>query len=143
MITTMAVEVCPYCGHENIYPNLDVASAGYVAECEECGNKIFLCDECSHAEDNPGQKCDWSASGCIGKCFRGAADNRPSVHFKSRGESGNIFYILGLVSRALSKARRPTDYNTCRDRVTSCGGYREALRIIREYVDLIDDDGEC
>lgn len=143
MITTMAVEVCPYCGHENIYPNLDAASVGYVAECEECGNKIFLCDECSHADDNPGQKCDWSASGCVGKCFRGMADNRPSVHFKSRTSSGNIFWILGAVATALNEERRITDYNTCRDRVMDSGSYSEALSIIREYVDLIDDDGEC
>ncbi len=68
--------------------------------------------------------------------------NKPTVHFNSRGESGNIFWILGAVKTALRKQRRITEYNNLRDRVTASGSYNEAVAIIREYVDLIDDDGE-
>lgn len=68
--------------------------------------------------------------------------NKPTIRINSRGESGNIFWILGSVRQALHKQRRITDYNNLRDRVTSSGSYNEALAIIREYVDLIDDDGE-
>lgn len=67
---------------------------------------------------------------------------KPTVHFNSRDESGNIFYILGLVRREMQKQRRITEYNDLRDRVTASGSYREALEIIREYVDLIDNDRE-
>ena len=67
---------------------------------------------------------------------------KPVIHFCSRGESGNIFYILGLVRREMQKQRRITEYNDLRDRVTASGSYREALEIIREYVDLIDNDRE-
>ena len=63
------------------------------------------------------------------------------IHFRSRHESGNIFVILALVRRELQKQRRITDYNNLRDRVTSSGSYEEALAIIRETVNLIDDDG--
>jgi len=67
---------------------------------------------------------------------------KPTIHFNSRGESGNIFWILGAVKTALHKQRRITDYNNLRDRVTASGSYNEALSIIREYVDLVDDDSE-
>lgn len=66
---------------------------------------------------------------------------KPTVHFHSRHESGNIFVILALVRREMQKQRRITDYNNLRDRVTSSGSYEEALAIIRETIELIDDDG--
>ena len=71
---TEAVEVCPFCESENVYRNWDVATQGYVATCHECGKEIFLCDECLHAEDNPGGYCDWrEAKDGSGICFRGVA----------------------------------------------------------------------
>lgn len=66
-----AVEMCPHCGEENVYPMWDVEVKGYVAVCQHCGKEIFLCDECMHMEDNPCMKCDWSKTNCGGKCFRG------------------------------------------------------------------------
>lgn len=66
---------------------------------------------------------------------------KPTIHFRSRHESGNIFFILALVRKEMQKQRRITDYNNLRDRVTSAGSYREALAIIRETISLIDDDG--
>ena len=68
---------------------------------------------------------------------------KPTIHFSSRHESGNIFFILALVRREMQKQRRITDYNNLRDRVTRSHDYREALAIIRETVNLIDDDGEA
>ena len=59
MFYTEAVEVCPHCMGENVYPNWDVEKQGYIAKCKHCNKQIFLCDECLHAEDNPWQKCDW------------------------------------------------------------------------------------
>ncbi len=64
---TEAVECCPECGCENIFPNWDVNTQGYEAVCHECGSKVMLCDECFHAEDNQKGKCDWSE---YGGCFR-------------------------------------------------------------------------
>ncbi len=72
IIETEAVETCPYCGSENTYPNWDVEKQGYITTCTTCGEKIFLCDECMHAEDNPGMKCDWcDLDDGGGQCFRG------------------------------------------------------------------------
>ncbi len=66
---------------------------------------------------------------------------KPTIHFRSRHESGNIFVILALVRREMQEQRRITDYNNLWDRVTASGSYQEALAIIRETVNLIDDDG--
>lgn len=66
---------------------------------------------------------------------------KPIIHFESRGPSGNIFWILGTVRNSMQKQRRITDYNTMWERVQNSGSYEAALAIIREYVDLIDDDG--
>ncbi len=63
------------------------------------------------------------------------------IFFDSNGESGNIFYILGMVNREMRKARRINDYNILRERVFDCHSYKDALSIIREYVDLIDIQG--
>ena len=68
---------------------------------------------------------------------------KPTIHFSSRHESGNIFFILALVRREMQKQRRITDYNNLRDRVTRSHDDREALAIIRETGNLIDDDGEA
>ena len=67
---------------------------------------------------------------------------KPTIYFFSRAESGNIFHILGRVRQEMQKQRRITEFNDMRDRVMSSGSYREALAIIREYVELIDLDGE-
>lgn len=66
---------------------------------------------------------------------------KPEIHFESCHESGNIFVILALVGREMQKQRRIVDYNNLWDRVTASGSYQEALAIIRETVNLIDDDG--
>ena len=64
------------------------------------------------------------------------------IHFRSRGESGNIYWLIGAAQVELHKQQRITDYNTMRDRILNgADSYEEALAIIREYVDLIDDDG--
>ena len=73
-----AVETCPHCDAENIYPNWNVNEKGYVAICNECGKEIMLCDECAHNEDGLNSNysgCDWCKTKCGGKCFRGVTKN--------------------------------------------------------------------
>lgn len=74
-----AVEMCPHCDNENVYPMWDVNVKGYVAVCEHCGKEIFLCDECIHAEDELNSNCmgcDWRKTECGGKCFRGITNDK-------------------------------------------------------------------
>lgn len=62
------------------------------------------------------------------------------VHFQSRHESGNIFWILGAVRKIMQKERRITEYNDMWEAVQKSGSYEEALQIIGQHVWLIDDD---
>ena len=64
--------------------------------------------------------------------------NKPVIEYESRGESGNVFWLLGAVHDALRRDRRPTDYNTCRDAVLASHSYDEALSIMSRYVTLMD-----
>lgn len=66
-----AVEVCPHCDSENVYPMWDTEISGFVAVCWHCGKEILLCDECMHADTNPDRYCDWCKTECGGICFRG------------------------------------------------------------------------
>ncbi len=65
---------------------------------------------------------------------------KPTIHFRSRHESGNIFAILAMVRQELRKQRRITEYNELWEQVQK-GDYENAIRLIREKVNLIDDDG--
>lgn len=67
---------------------------------------------------------------------------KATIQFQSRGPSGNIFVILGMVRRELQRQRRITDYNNMWERVQNSQSYKEALEIIREYVNLVDLDGQ-
>ena len=69
-----SVEICPYCGCENIYAMWDVNDKGFVAICKYCGKEIMLCDECIHNEDKRNENscaCDWHKTKYGGECFRG------------------------------------------------------------------------
>ena len=66
------------------------------------------------------------------------------LHFNSRGESGNIYYILGNVRAIMCKQRRITEYNYMWEAVQNSNSYEEALKIIGKHVPLVDDDtGKC
>lgn len=67
-------------------------------------------------------------------------ENKPTVKFKSKSPHGNIYGILGQVRETLRKENRITDWNNCYERVTNGTSYVEAIGIIREYVNLIDED---
>ncbi len=67
---------------------------------------------------------------------------KPIIKINSDGEQGNIFYILALASNALRRQYRIADYNELRDRVYNSKNYKEALAIVREYVEIVDIDNQ-
>ena len=64
---------------------------------------------------------------------------KEALHFNSRGESGNIFFVLGMVRTVMQKQRRITEYNDMWQEVQNSGSYESALEIIGQHVPLIDD----
>lgn len=69
------VETCPWCEAENVM-EWNIENDGYVAYCPHCGNKMMLCDECMHSDDNECMHCDWCEDCDGGVCFR---DTRPVI----------------------------------------------------------------
>lgn len=67
---------------------------------------------------------------------------RPTVEFRSKGESGNIYYILKLVSMELLPKGRRRAFEKIKRGVMSSPSYSDALSIIRTEVNLIDLDGD-
>ena len=64
---------------------------------------------------------------------------KKALHFNSRGKSGNIFFILGMVRVTMQKQRRIIEYNNMWEEVQNSGSYEAALEIIGQHVTLIDD----
>lgn len=58
------------------------------------------------------------------------------IEYDPCGHSGNIYWILGEVSKLMRKQRRYTAFNNLRDRVFEARSYDEALQIIGEEVTL-------
>ena len=65
--------------------------------------------------------------------------NKPELRYDSRGETGNIYWILGALSSIMRRENRISVYNEIRDRVFKAQSYQEALEIIGEVVTLIDE----
>lgn len=63
--------------------------------------------------------------------------NKPTVFFESRGESGNIFALLGKVSKALNDEKAVDELW----KQIQQGTYNEAIQLIKQKVNLIDEDG--
>ncbi len=54
------IELCPYCDTE-INMNWDVQKYGYKVFCPYCGNRLMLCDECMHGDDEATGGCDYNS----------------------------------------------------------------------------------
>lgn len=52
------------------------------------------------------------------------------------GEDGNIFWLLGRVSRALKENGKANEAKEVSERVLVSGSYDEALQIMMEYVEV-------
>lgn len=65
-------------------------------------------------------------------------NRKPRVEFDSNGESGNIFYILGMCQKALNNE---TLYKSIFENVKKTN-YPGALAEIRKHINLVDIAGE-
>lgn len=70
----------------------------------------------------------------------GMSMKKAEIHFRSHGSSGNVYAIMGMVRQQMQKERRIMDWNNAWEQIQKTD-YAGALAIMRELVDLIDDDG--
>lgn len=69
---------------------------------------------------------------------------KPIIRYNSRVESGNIFWILrALCDECKRRGESPTVYKEMQERVFASGSYKEALAIIGEKVNLIDESEDA
>ena len=61
---------------------------------------------------------------------------KPVITYDPKGESGNIFWILGKLRDHMRKQRRVDAYNQIWERVQNCESYEAALKIISEESEL-------
>ena len=64
--------------------------------------------------------------------------NKPKIYFDSRGEQGNIFALLNLCRNELNLV----SYQILRKSVLNSKSYTEALKEVRNHINLIDVRGE-
>lgn len=125
---------CGDCGHgcgEMHDLNCDIQ------RCPSCGGQMLSCD-CGPAyeiDDNISkEELDEAKKGQQKEILR----EQGIVFFDRASPNGNIYAILGMARTELRKQQRIADYNEMRDRVTQSKSYNDALKIIDEYVMLID-----
>ena len=64
------------------------------------------------------------------------------VRFCRNGSSGNVYAIMGGAIKILRRVGMYDKAKEMVDRVTSSGSYDDALKIIGEYVNLVEFWGE-
>lgn len=62
--------------------------------------------------------------------------SQTNVSVKLIGEDGNVFNIIGLVSKALKKAGFKDEATSYTDKAFSCGSYDEVLQLTMDYVNV-------
>lgn len=61
----------------------------------------------------------------------------PEIEVQLTGEDGNIFYIMGRVTRALRRAHVPeAEIKEFTEQVTSSESYDAALQVVMRWVDV-------
>jgi len=65
---------------------------------------------------------------------------KAEIHFQSRHESGNIYAVMAMVRDQMRKEHRITDWNNAWELIQKTD-YAGALAVMRDLVDLVDDDG--
>lgn len=103
MLDYEVVEVCPHCDEENVYPANMIEEGNYIAVCQDCGRKIFLCDECLNADDNEGQDCDWHKEGNCSVCMRGRIEEDDTKGVVQCLQCGKYFQLTKTYEDNLGK----------------------------------------
>ncbi len=66
-------------------------------------------------------------------------DKKAVVRFCRTNETGNIFHIVSSAVRALNNTGKQEQARTLKTRVWEADDYEKALKVIGEYVTLIEE----
>ncbi|ABD58207.1 hypothetical protein PBI_COOPER_90 [Mycobacterium phage Cooper] len=66
----------------------------------------------------------------------GAAPRFPDVHVQLTGQDGNVFFIIGKVSKALRAAGHVAEVTEFVNAVTDTDSYDAALAVVMQWVEV-------
>ncbi|QQV92982.1 hypothetical protein SEA_HYDRO_89 [Mycobacterium phage Hydro] len=66
----------------------------------------------------------------------GTAPKHPDVHVQLTGQDGNVFFIIGKVSKALREAGHANEVTAFVDEVTNADSYDAALAVVMQWVEV-------
>ena len=82
--------------------------------------------------------CAYYADDIYGIIREGGAMKKQTIKFCRTDSTGNIFDITGRVSAELKKAGKNAEAKNMAERIWQAESYDDALKIINEYVDLVE-----
>lgn len=59
------------------------------------------------------------------------------IKVKVKNQNGNIFNIMGFVSKELKKHSKKKEADEMCNKVFACASYHEALKVICDYAEMI------
>ncbi|AGU92000.1 hypothetical protein ADAWI_88 [Mycobacterium phage Adawi] len=66
----------------------------------------------------------------------GTAPKFPDVHVQLTGQDGNVFFIIGKVSKALRAAGHVAEVTQFVNEVTDADSYDAALQVVMQWVEV-------